>query len=147
MRSKAFLVAMVASLPIGLVAIRAVAMEVRDLSDPCMHWGQSSDWGYGTIAPFSARSSDPCATHVSGTSQTRAGAIMRTLLVPGGILAAIVLGVFGAARSRPWLVGIGAGLMLLEAVPLIFSVAPLALLSGGVFLWVASQVRPSGSPA
>ncbi len=147
MRAKPILLAVLASLPLGLVAVSAVVQEVRDLWDPCLHWGQSSDWGYGTIAPFSARSSDPCATHVSGTSQTRAGAIMRTLLVPGGILAAIALGVLGATRSRQRLVVTGACLMLVEAVPLIFSVAPLALLAGGVFLWVANRLRLSGSPA
>ena len=147
MRVKPILVAVLASLPVGLLAMRAIVMEVRDLSDPCLQWGQSSDWGYGTIAPFSARSSDPCAPRVSGTSETKAGAIVRTLLVPGGILAAIALGVLGAARSRPKLVVIGGCLMLVEAAPLIFSVAPLALLAGGVFLWVANRLQPAGAAA
>jgi len=147
MRVKPILVAVLASLPIGLIAMRAIVMEVRELSDPCVQWGQGSDWGYGRIAPLSARSSDPCSTRVSGTSETKQGSIIRALLVPGGILAAIALGILGAARSQQRVAGIGAVLMLVEAVPLIFSVAPLAVLTGGVFLWVAARQQPAGSPA
>jgi hypothetical protein len=147
MPAKPILIAVLVSLPLGLVAIRAIVMEVRDLSDPCLHWGESSDWGSGVILSSSARPAGPCAAHFSGTSETKAGAIIRTLLVPGGILAAITLGVLGAARWRPGLVGIGAGLMLVEAVPLIFSLAPLALLTGGVFLWVANRLQPARAAA
>ncbi|HLN02452.1 MAG TPA: hypothetical protein VK335_24405 [Bryobacteraceae bacterium] len=147
MRAKPILLAVLASLPLGLVAVSAVVQEVRDLSDPCLHWGDISGSGSGVILSSSARPAGPCAMHGSGTSETKAGAMIRTLLVPGGILAAIVLGVLGAARSRQRLVRIGACLMLVEAVPLIFSVAPLALLAGGVFLWVANRLRLAGSPA
>ena len=147
MRAKPILLAVLASLPLGLVAIRAVVVVVRDFSDPCLQWGERSGSGYSTNLSGALVAGDPCVTRASGTSETKAGAIMRTLLVPGGILAAIGLGVLGAARSRHKLVVTGACLMLVEAVPLIFSVAPLALLAGGVFLWVANRIRPSGSPA
>ena len=146
MRVKPTLVALLASLPIGLIAMRAIVMEVRELSDSCLQWGQLSDWGNGRIARSSARSGDPCSTRVSGTSETRQGSIIRTLLVPGGILAAIALGILGAARSQQRVAGIAAVLMLVEALPLIFGVAPLAVLTGGVFLWVATR-QPAGSPA
>lgn len=143
MRSRPILLALLASLPLSLVAIRAVILEVRDLRDPCLRWGESSDWGFGTIAPSSARSGDPCATRISGTSQTKAGSVVRVLLVPGGILAAAALGILGAACSRRALAVTAACLMFVEVIPLIFSVAPLAVLAGGVFLWVANRVRPA----
>ena len=146
MRVRPVLVAVLASLPIGLLAVRGVALQVRDLLDPCLQWGESNS-GSSMIPPRGVPPGSPCYTRVSGTSETRQGSIIRTALVSGGILAAIVLGVFGAARSRPGLVATAAGLMLVEAVPLIFSVAPLALLSGGVFLWVANQIRPAGAAA
>jgi len=146
MRTKQLLVAVLASLPIGLVAMRGVALEVRDFVDPCLQWGESNS-GSSMIPPPGTQPGNPCSTRVSGTAGTKQGSIIRTALVSGGILAAIALGVFGAARSRPGLVGIGAILMLVEAVPLIFSVAPLALLSGGVFLWVANWLQPSRAAA
>ena len=146
MRTKQVLVAVLAALPIGLMAMRGVALEVRDLLDPCLQWGEFNS-GSSMMPPPGTQAGNPCYTRVSGTSETRQGSIIRTLLVSGGILAAIVLGVFGAARSRPGLVGIGAGLMLVEAVPLIFTVAPLAVLASGVFLWVAIRLRPAGAAA
>jgi len=146
MRTKQLLVAVLAALPIGLVAMRGVALEVRDLLDPCLQWGESNS-GSSMIPPPGAQPGNPCSTRVSGTSETRQGSIIRTALVPGGILAAIALGVFGAARSQQRVAGIGAVLMLVEAVPLIFSVAPLAVLTGGVFLWVATRQQPAGAAA
>ena len=144
MRTKQLLVAVLASLPIGVVAMRGVVLEVRDLLDPCRHWAESpSSSSFMILSPRGG----PCYTGISGTSETKTGAIIRTLLVPGGILAAIALGVLGTARSRPGLVGIGAGLMLVEAVPLIFSVAPLAVLTGCVFLWVANRLKPARAAA
>src|ERR1039458_4787371 len=58
------------------------------------------------------------------TEFSRGGADTRPLVflavVQGGILMAIALGVVGAVRRRPGLSVLGAGLIFLEGVPLIF---------------------------
>jgi hypothetical protein len=80
------------------------------------------------------------------TEFSRGGADVRALvflvLVQGGILTAIVLGVMGAVRRRPGTSVLGAGLMFLEGVPLIFSFAWLAVLVSGLFLLAARDTAP-----
>jgi hypothetical protein len=143
MRLGAVLLAAVASVPLGLVAIRAFAIEVSNFRDPCFHWGDGS----GTTSSGSFRSSlrlhpgDPCATRSEFTSETKTGSVIRVLIVPGGVLAAIAFGILGAVRTRPLFAVVGACLMFAEAIP-IFSLAPVAVLTGGVYLFVAKRVRP-----
>jgi hypothetical protein len=80
------------------------------------------------------------------TEFSRGGADARALVflavVQGGILIAIALGVMGAVRRRPGLSVLGAGLIFLEAVPLIFSFAWLAVLVSGLFLLAARDTAP-----
>jgi hypothetical protein len=141
MRAKPILLAVLASLPLGLVAMRAVVLEVRDLRDPCLHWEQSSHSGSAVIFA-TPRAGDPCATRSSGTSGTMAGSVVRVLLVSGGLLAAIALGILGAARSIYNLVVLTGWSMFL-AIPIVFSVAPLAIVAGAGFLYVANRLRPA----
>ena len=63
-------------------------------------------------------------------------------LVQGGILLAIALGVMGAVWRRLGLSVLGAGLVFLEGVPLIFSFAWLAVLVSGLFLLAARDTAP-----
>jgi hypothetical protein len=63
-------------------------------------------------------------------------------LVQGGVLLAIALGVMGAVWRRPGLSVLGAGLVFLEGVPLIFSFAWLAVLVSGLFLLAARDTAP-----
>ena len=80
------------------------------------------------------------------TEFSRGGADTKALVflavVQGGIMIAIALGVMGAVRGRPGLSVLGAGLMFLEAVPLIFSFAFLAVLVSGLFLLAARDTAP-----
>ena len=80
------------------------------------------------------------------TEFSRGGADTRALVflavVQGGILIAIALGVMGAVRRRPGLSVLGAGLIFLEGVPLIFSFAWLAVLVSGLFLLAARDIAP-----
>src|ERR1039457_3802493 len=80
------------------------------------------------------------------TEFSRGGADTRALVflaaVQGGILIAIALGVMGAVRRRPGLSVLGAGLIFLEGVPLIFSFAWLAVLVSGLFLLAARDTAP-----
>jgi hypothetical protein len=147
MRSKVFLVAMLTSLPIGLVSVSALIREARDLLDPCLHWGESSDSGsLMSLPPPGAQPGSPCATRVSGTAETRQGSILRTFGVSGGILLAVALGIIGAARSRYNLVFLTGWSMFL-AIPILFSVWPLAFLAGAGFLWVANRLQPDVAAA
>jgi len=66
---------------------------------------------------------------------------MRALAVPGVIVFAAAIGVVGVVRRRPRLVFVAASLMFLEALPLVFSVWPLALVTGGWFLYVANRLQ------
>ncbi len=80
------------------------------------------------------------------TEFSRGGADTRALVflavVQGGILIAIALGVMGAVWKLPGISVLGAGLMFLEAVPLIFSFAWLAALVSGLFLLAARDTAP-----
>jgi hypothetical protein len=80
------------------------------------------------------------------TEFSRGGADTKALVflavVQGGIMIAIALGVMGAVRGRPGLSVLGAGLMFLEAVPLIFSFAWLAALVSGLFVLAARDTAP-----
>jgi hypothetical protein len=84
------------------------------------------------------------------TEFSRGGADLRALiflaLVQGGILIAIVVGVMGVVQARPGLTVLGAGLMFLEGVPLIFSFAWLAVLVSGLFLLAARDTAPIQGP-
>ena len=138
--------AVLASLPLVAVAISAVISEMRDLRDPCLHWAESSGWGSPISCSCSEQPADPCATHTSGTSETRAGSIIRTLVFPGGILAAVTLGILGAVRSRYNPVFL-VGWSMFLVIPVIFTAAPLAILAGAGFLWVANQLQPDSAAA
>ena len=124
--------AVIISLPVCCVAVRAIAIEVADLSDPCVEWGAAED------GSFRRGAGDGCAQR-TGFAETRTLAEARTAAVPGMILLAAVLGVWGAARSRRKMTAIGALLVILEAIPLVFSLWPLPLLAGAGFLWLARR--------
>ena len=83
---------------------------------------------------------------MAATEFSRGGSDPRMLvslaLVQGGILVAIALGVMGAVLRRPGLSVLGAGLVFLEGVPLIFSFAWLAVLVSGLFLLAARDTAP-----
>ena len=136
MRVWATALAVFVSLPLGLVAIGAVASTAGQFSDPCFQWGHGGNSFSGTI-----RGDDPCRSR-SGTSETKAQAVARILIVPGGILIGLALGIFGAARGRVGLAVGGAVVVFLESIPLMFSFGPLAVLTSGAFLLLARNVGP-----
>jgi hypothetical protein len=142
MRIGTLLLAALACLPLGVVAIRAFTIEVSNFRDPCFQWGEdgASSWG-GFLSSPRLRPLDPCATRSEGTSETKTGSVIRVMMVPGVILVAIAWGILGAVRARPRLAVAGACLMFAESVPLMFSVAPLALLAGAALLVVAALAR------
>jgi hypothetical protein len=79
-------------LPLGLLALRAVAITASQFFDPCFQWGIGNS-SSGTI-----RRDDPCRSR-SGASETKTQAVARMLILPGGILAGLALGILGR-RAR-----------------------------------------------
>ena len=144
MRVGAMVLAVMVSLPLGLVAVRAVAITAEQFFDPCFQWGNGNS-SSGTISG-TIRSDDPCRSR-SGTSETQTQAGARMMVVPGGVLVGLALGIAGAARSRAGLAVAGAVVVFLEAVPLMFSFAPLAVLTSGVFLLLARNAGPLSGAA
>jgi hypothetical protein len=140
MRTGMVVLAVVASLPMGLLAIRAITITAAEASNPCFEWGSGSQTSSSGAISYSLRPNDPCANGRGGTSETKTHAIMRLLIVSGGILLAVSLGIAGSVLSRRGLLVLGAVMMFLEAVPLIFSVAPVAVLTSGAFLLAARGV-------
>ena len=88
----------------------------------------------------------PCRA-VGGTSETKTQAAVRVSLVPGGILIASLLAILGALLARPGLAVLGAGVIFLESIPLIFSFAWLTALVSGLFLLAARASAPLQGPA
>jgi hypothetical protein len=119
--------AAVASLIMGLVAVRAISITVSELADPCWEWGASSR------VHLHLPSGGPCR-QIGGTSETKTRAVARTIVVPGGILLGIALGAVGVMRSKPAFAFSGAALMFVESPLLLFSLWPVTVFLGIAFL-------------
>jgi hypothetical protein len=131
-RARTWLAVLVA-LPISIVAIGSMAFTFSELLNPCVVWGASNS---GSVY----RSADRPCKEGKGVGETRMRAGFEMAAVPGVILLAAVLGVWGTIRSREWIVVLAGCLMILEVFPLVFSFWPLALLAGVGFFWTAHQM-------
>jgi hypothetical protein len=150
MRNKALLLAATAAVPCGILAIGVLIHSATEFSDPCLQWGV----GRETVSRSPGRASgsftspsllvprpggqNPCSQHVRFTSGTKGEALIRLLLIPVGLLIGSVLGILGAMTSSPLPSLVGATILFLESIPLMFSLAPLSI-AGGVLLLVAAQ--------
>ena len=137
MRYRAVVIALVAALPPVLLVTPLLSRTLRRFSDPCVQWGVSSSEPV-TVA---VSPGGPCRS-VETTSETRGQAVVRIILVHGGILIASALGLLGALFARPLIAVIAAGLMLLESIPLMFSFGWMAALVSGLFLVAARDSGP-----
>ena len=121
--------AVLAALPISIVAIATTGYFFVQLTSPCVSWGGDS---------FNRRAgAEHGCKQYMGDSRTRTQAALSTAAVQGVILVAAALGIWGTIRSRQAAVIVAGLLMLLEMIPTLFSAAPLALLAGAGFLLVA----------
>jgi hypothetical protein len=128
--------AVLAALPVVIVAIRAISLDLMELSNPCVAWGVSAPGGL-----YRRSASDPCPQRTfRSDTRTRAAIIM--LAIPGVIVLAAGVGIWAAARSRKRMMLLAACVMFCEALPLAvgFWGLPLALLAGGGFLYVACRI-------
>jgi hypothetical protein len=117
--------------PLIAITLWSIGKTVKDLSDPCITWGQSSPF-HAVIGPH-----DPCR-HWGGNSLTRADAVLLATFAPGGVLAAALLGIAGAASRRRRLMLAGGIVMLLETL-VVFTIAPLTLIAGLSFIFLAPK--------
>ena len=73
-------------------------------------------------------------------AESKARAMTRAALVPGGLLAAAMLAVAGAALSRRRVM-IAAGIVMLTETLAVFTIAPLTLVVGVSLLLLARRVQ------
>ena len=78
---------------------------------------------------------DVCRS-VTTNGESRLRAITVGALIPGGVFLSTLLATIGVALARRWLIFVAAVLMLAET-PLTFSIAPLTLLTGLLYLFFA----------
>ena len=134
MRKASKWLGVLASLPVSVLAVRAIAMEIADLQDPCVVWGS------GDSGSFTKDARTPCVdSRFRSDSRTQASVTMA--VVPGGVLVAAFLGLWGTARARPKIALIAGFLMLMEGFPLLLSAGPLSFMAGGALLWSALRER------
>ena len=136
------LLTIIVSAPTALISGWSITRTLSQMVDPCVRW-EGSGGTSGTLSA-SIGPNDVCkSVTVNGESKLRAGAV--SALVPGVVLVSTVLAMIGVAVSHRWLIVVGAILMLAET-PVVFSMAPLTLISGLLYLlvakWVPRDVHP-----
>jgi len=128
------LLVFVGAAPVAGIAIWSISHTVWELSDPCATWGISAGTAGVRVGPH-----DPSRT--SGVHfESKASAAIRAAIFPGGLLVAAMLAVAGAALSRRRMILAAAVGMLMET-PFLFSIAPLTLVVGLSFLFLAGRVH------
>ena len=137
MRYRAVAIAFVAALPPVLLVTPPLSRTLRHFSDPCVQWGVSFSEPVTVAVPPGG-----LCRSVETTSETRRQAVVRMILLHGGVLIASTLGFLGALFARPLITVIAAGLMLLESVPMMFSFGWVAALGSGLFLVAARDSGP-----
>lgn len=100
------------AVPAIILAAGTLAIEVPSFFDPCLSWGQKSS---GSVELPSEGS---CAQGVSGRSDTKGEAVMRLLLIDGGILLGCALGILGLLKANLGLTLSGSAILIVESVPL-----------------------------
>lgn len=156
MRSRAIAFAIVASVPIALVAVASLVQWIPRFFDPCYEWGTARAGSTPTrhirkgqlgsvVAPpngfYSAQTQGPCARQMSATTETRGHAEKRLAIVSGGLLIASALGLAGVLRSMPLVTITGSAILFLESIALVFTLSPLTLFAGILLLLAARQIR------
>jgi hypothetical protein len=142
-RVMALVLTSVVASPLIAITLWSIGRTAIEISDPCIAWGQSGQ--SMTLHAPHAGPGDPCRQKGSNTG-SKAGAALLAALVPGGVLAAAILAVVGAASSRPRLMLVGSVAMLLETL-VVFTIAPLTLIAGLSFLFLARWVPAAARTA
>jgi hypothetical protein len=139
-RSRALvLVALVASLPIASWAFVSVTSSLPDFFNPCFTWGMGSG-GIVIVSP-----TGPCQS-AGGSSETVLQAILRMILIQGGILLASTFGVIGVFRLRKSMILTASLILILESAPFVFDgLFVLTIPPAILFLWAHTKLTSSQS--
>ena len=138
-RSQRLLVplALLATLPVSAFAIVSVASELPSFYNPCFTWGMGNG---GTVVASAAGS----CTSAGGSSETLPQAILRLILIQGGILFASFSGVVGVVRSNRLLIMAASIVLIFESA--LFVVDGLFVLTvppASLFLWSYTRTSPA----
>ena len=148
---RALILAIIAGVPVLVIAILSALQIMSRLADPCLQWGaghsQTGSAGEYRSGQFSAvlrghygdSEANSCAARMDATSETRSRAMGMLVAIPCGLVVASLLGVFGALRSRPSLAVAGSIIMFLESA-VMFSLFPLTLAAALLLLLTAWQI-------
>ena len=138
MHRRSVVIAILGVLPPLILVAWSANQTLKQFYDPCFQWGMPTE------ASLSLSPEDPYRS-IGGTAETKDQAVMRLILIHGGIVIASLLGVLGVLIVRPVVSVLGAGLILLESIPLVFSFGWLTVFASGLLL-VASRDSASISP-
>ena len=131
------LLVVLAAAPVAAIAIWSISHTVIELSDPCATWDNPPEQTmYAEIGPH-----DTCRA-LSVHAESRSGAAIVTVIVPGGLLVAAMLAIAGAVLSRRRVL-IAAGIGMLAETLVGFTVAPLTLVAGVSILLLTKRLQPS----
>jgi hypothetical protein len=130
------LLALVVTLPVGVLAASSLASQLPDFFNPCLTWGMSNGGGI-SVSP-----GGPCPA-AGGTSETIPQAVLRLALVQGGILTAVGLAMLGFLRARPALLIGSSVVFFAESVPFVPDGLFVLTLPPALYLmWVARGQLP-----
>ena len=135
--SSILILAVIVSAPVAAVAVWSVTRTVSQMLDPCVRWEPGAS-GSGSMSA-SIGPNDVCRS-VTMNGESKLRAVTTAALVPGVLLLSTLLATTGVARARRWLIFVAAGLMLAET-PVVFTIAPLTLITGLLYLFFASRSR------
>jgi hypothetical protein len=144
-RTLSTVLAIAGALPLVWFVSRSLTGELPRLlvDDPCFAWGQSS--GISVTVGIA-----PCEHSAGGTSETKASAITRLIVVQGGMLLSTAFAVLGSYSGRRRLCGVAFVMTLVISFPLMLSgLGLLTLFSAGCFLLscLYCEVRAGNSPS
>jgi hypothetical protein len=123
--------------PVASVALWSISHTVTRFFDPCVTWGHPAD----QPVFLHVGRNDPCRAP-SVESESRMRAAMIAALVPGGLLAASLFAMAGALLWRRGMMRAAAAGMLAETF-VVFTIAPLTLITGISLLMLSKRLQPS----
>lgn len=128
-------VALVAALPAAGLALLVAFTEVPHFVDPCYRWGDPSR---SVQLPV-----DGDCRGITSTPQTKGEAVRVLLLIHGGILLGAIVGAVGVWKNHLLARLSGAGVLVVESVPLLFGFSWVFTLLSALFFYAAPiLVRP-----
>ena len=133
--SSILILAAIVSAPAAAIALWSITHTFLDILDPTVRWEPST----GTSGSFSGSMSIGRNQTVKVIGESKLWAITVSAMVPGGVLLSTLLATIGVARARRWMIVVAAVLMFAETAA-VFSIAPLTLITGVLYLFFASRM-------